>query len=180
MIFVTLISNSIILLEKAASIEDTHLWLPSKLPDFYLCAVATFVRETSLAPSQPLSVLPGFFWRFFFKTVHLCAVCTKLLQSCPPLCDPMDCSPPGSPVHGILQAGILEWVVMPSSRGSSGPRDWICVSYVSCMAGKFFITSATWEGSPYIFRENICLGLFRFKISYLLETITNLLTNVEF
>ena len=67
MIFVTLISNSIILLEKAASIEDTHLWLSSKLPDFYLCAVATFVRETSLAPSQPLSVLPGFFWRFFLK-----------------------------------------------------------------------------------------------------------------
>ena len=39
--------------------------------------------------------------------------------SCPTLCDPVDCSPPGSSVHGILQARILEWVVMPSSRGSS-------------------------------------------------------------
>ena len=39
------------------------------------------------------------------------------------LCDPVDCSPPGSSVHGILQARILEWAVMPSSRGSSGPRD---------------------------------------------------------
>ena len=41
----------------------------------------------------------------------------KPLQSCPTLCDPMDCSPPYSSVHGILQARILEWVAMPSSRG---------------------------------------------------------------
>ena len=40
----------------------------------------------------------------------------KLLQSCPTLCDPMDCSPPGSSVHGILQARILEWVAMPFSN----------------------------------------------------------------
>ena len=44
-------------------------------------------------------------------------------QSCPTLCDPLDCSLPGSSVHGILQARILEWVAMPSSRGSSQPRD---------------------------------------------------------
>ena len=49
------------------------------------------------------------------------------------LCSPIDCSPPGSSVHGIVQAGILEW--MPSSRGSSRPRDWTCVS---CTAGIFF------------------------------------------
>jgi len=46
-------------------------------------------------------------------------VYAKLLPSCLTLCDPMDCSPPGSSVHGILQARILEWVAMPSSRGSS-------------------------------------------------------------
>ena len=43
-------------------------------------------------------------------------------QSCPILCYPTNCSPPGSSVHGILQARILEWVAMPSSRGSSRPR----------------------------------------------------------
>ena len=48
-------------------------------------------------------------------------VCVKLLQLCPTLCDPMDYSPPGSSVHGILQAKILEWVVMPSSRESPNP-----------------------------------------------------------
>ena len=44
-------------------------------------------------------------------------------QSCRTLCDPMDCSPPGSSVHGILQARMLEWVAIPLSRGSSRPRD---------------------------------------------------------
>ena len=48
----------------------------------------------------------------------------KSLQSCPTVCDPMECSQPGSSVHGILQARILEWVTVPSSRGSSRPRDW--------------------------------------------------------
>ena len=52
----------------------------------------------------------------------------KLHQSYPTLCDPVDCSPPGSSVHGILQARILEWVTMPSSGRSSWPGDWIRVS----------------------------------------------------
>ena len=57
----------------------------------------------------------------------------KLLQSCVTLCDSMNCSLPGSSVHGILQARLLEWVAMPSFRGSSGPRDSARVSYVSCI-----------------------------------------------
>ena len=60
-------------------------------------------------------------------------MCAKLLQSCLTLCDLMTCSPPGFTVHGILQARILEWVAMPSSRGSSWPRDRTRVSYVSCI-----------------------------------------------
>ena len=57
-------------------------------------------------------------------------VCTraKSLQSCPTLCDSVDCNPPGFSVCGILQARILEWVAMPSSGGSSWPRDWTHVS----------------------------------------------------
>ena len=55
---------------------------------------------------------------------YICArVCAKSLQSCLILCNPMDCSLPGSSVHGILQARILEMVAMPSSRGSSQPRN---------------------------------------------------------
>ena len=56
-------------------------------------------------------------------------------QLCPSLCNPMNCSLPGSPVHGILQARILKWVVIPFSRRSSRPRDW---TRVSCITGEFF------------------------------------------
>ena len=56
-------------------------------------------------------------------------------KSCPTLCDPMDYSLPGSSVHGIIQARILEWGAISSSRGSSWPRD---STHVSCLAGRFF------------------------------------------
>ena len=69
----------------------------------------------------------------------------KLLQSCPILCDTMDCSLPGSSVHGILQVRILEWVAMPFSRESSQPRDQPSVFYVSCIGRLVFTTSTTWE-----------------------------------
>ena len=59
----------------------------------------------------------------------------SVTQLCPTLCDPMDCSPPGSSVHGVLQARILEWVAISFSRGSSWPRDW---TWVSRIAGRFF------------------------------------------
>ena len=65
--------------------------------------------------------------------VHCVCACVSAEspQSCPTLHDPMDCSLSGSSVHGILQARILEWVAVPSSRGSSLPRDQTWVSYVS-------------------------------------------------
>ena len=63
-------------------------------------------------------------------------------QSCPTLCDPMDFSLPGSSVHGILQARILEWVAIPFSKGSSRPRD---RTQISCNVGRFFTGRATKE-----------------------------------
>ena len=67
--------------------------------------------------------------------MRVCYVTSVVSDSC----EPMDCSPPGSSLHGILQARTLEWVVIPPSRGSFLPRDGI--------RGKdgFFTTSATWE-----------------------------------
>ena len=67
------------------------------------------------------------------KTMPSLLVHDKSLHSCLTLCNPIDCSPAGSFVHGILQARILEWVAMPSSRGSSWPRDRTWVSYISCI-----------------------------------------------
>ena len=68
-------------------------------------------------------------------------------QSYLTLCDPMDCSLPGSSVHWILQARILEWVAISYSRGSSSPRS---QTWVSCVAGSFFIIWVTREAYLYI------------------------------
>ena len=65
------------------------------------------------------------------------------LQSCPTLCDPMDCSPPRSAVHGVLQ----EWVAMPSSRGSFRPREQTHVSFISCI-GRRVLYHQRSLGSP--------------------------------
>ena len=75
----------------------------------------------------------------------------KLIQLRLTLCDPMDCSLPDSSVHGIPHARILGWVVMPSSRGSSPPRDRTLVSYSSCIVGEFFMAET--PGKP---RIDIC------------------------
>ena len=72
--------------------------------------------------------------------------CGLVAQSCLTLHDPMDCSPPGSSVHGISQARILEWVAIPFSRGSSGPRD---RTRVSC-SGRWVLSHwAIWEAIGY-------------------------------
>ena len=73
-------------------------------------------------------------------------VCAQSLQSCPTLCDPIDHNLPGSSVRGILQARILEGVAMPSSRGSSQPRDG---TQVSSIAGGF-LYHLSHQGSPRI------------------------------
>ena len=65
-----------------------------------------------------------------------------VIQSCPILCNPMDCSLPLSSVHGFLQARILEWVANPFSRGFSWPRDWTQVSHI---ADRFLTVWATRE-----------------------------------
>ena len=72
----------------------------------------------------------------------------KLLQSCLTLCNPIHCSLPGSFVRGILQARILECVVMPSSKESSQPRDQTHSPWGSCIAGRFFTTEP--QGKPLI------------------------------
>ena len=68
-------------------------------------------------------------------------------QLCQTLCDPMDCGPPGSSVHGILQARILEWVAISSSRGSSRPRFQTCISCISSI-GRQVLYQLSRYGSP--------------------------------
>ena len=81
--------------------------------------------------------------QFFLSKTKQCAcmpcVHAKSLQSCPTLCHKMNCSPPGCSVYGILQARVLEWVVILFCRGSSQP------GIEPGLARGFFTTSATWE-----------------------------------
>ena len=75
---------------------------------------------------------------------HTCSVTWLCLT----LCDSVDCSLPGSSVHGISQVRILEWVAISSTRRSSRPRDWTCISCVSCIAGGFFLYLLSHQGKP--------------------------------
>ena len=94
---------------------------------------------------ESTGIIPVFRWGHWLRCFYLQSK-SVVAQLCPTLCDPMDCSPPGSSVHGILQARILEWVAIPFSRGSSQPRDW---TQPSLIAGRFFTIWAT--------REALCL-----------------------
>ena len=78
-------------------------------------------------------------------TIYHITVFVQLLSCVQLFCDPVDCSPPGSSVHSISKARILEWVAISFSRGSSQPSDQICVS---CIAGRFFTTEP--PGKPTI------------------------------
>ena len=73
-----------------------------------------------------------------FKNQSFLLLCVYA-QSYLTLCNPMGCSLPGSSVHGLLQARILEWVTIPYSRGSSWPRDRACISYISCISRQNFL-----------------------------------------
>ena len=118
-----------------------------------------FFREFSQPRDQTqVSLIAGGFFIIWatsealYMCVYVCVcvcVCVtwkkvKLLlaQSCLTLWDPMNCSSPGSSVHGISQARILEWIAIPFSRRSYQPRD---QSWVSCIAGRFFTIWATRE-----------------------------------
>ena len=79
-----------------------------------------------------------------FPCYRPCCVCL-VVESCLDLCDPMDCRPPGSSVPGISQTRTLEWVAMPSSRGSSRTRDWTHISWISCTGRQVLYHCATWK-----------------------------------
>ena len=87
---------------------------------------------------------------------------SEVAQSCPTLCDPVDCSPPGFSVHGILQARILEWVAISFSRESSRPRD---RTQVSCIGGRRFNLWATREAS-YCWVIEFLIVLFIWRFCY--------------
>ena len=85
------------------------------------------------------------------RAFSTCFTCMHA-QSCPTLCDLMNYSPPGSSVHGILQARILEWGTISFFRGSSSPRDW---THVSCIGRWILYHWVTWEALSGLIRHQI-------------------------
>ena len=110
---------------------------------FFWCSTFSFVALETKRFWATFPRVPGHLglchslWAVYFLHFHrvmemnMRAVHAKMLQLCPPLCDPINCSPPGFSVHRILQARILEWVAMPSSGVSSQPWDNTCVPNIS-------------------------------------------------
>ena len=90
-------------------------------------------------------ILLHFYSPYFYSYLILVIIVHARLLSHVWLCDPMDCSPPSSSVHGVLQVRILEWVAISCSRGSSWPRDGTGVSCVSCIVMRILYCCATWE-----------------------------------
>ena len=116
----TLQSASITVLDLSSLTEDTRLFIIGTI----FIITDSSLAIPCLATNAPTALKHSVYYSSNFADACMHA---KSLQSCPTLCNSMDCSPPGSSVHGILHARKLEWVSMPSSRGSSQPRDRICL-----------------------------------------------------
>ena len=99
-------------------------------------------RRAGLAQRRTVWHFPSLHRLIIFRCCFRRKKESKVTQSCPTLCDLMDCSLPGSSVHGIFQARVLEWVAISFSRGSFWPRYW---TRVSCIIGRRFTVWATRE-----------------------------------
>ena len=104
--------------------------------------------------------------KFLFHLELIICCCCLAAKLCLTLCDPTDCSPPGSSVHGISQAGILEWVAISFSRGSSWPR---IEAAAPALAGRFFIAETLGKSKELIiplFLLLFCLSLCIYHSHY--------------
>lgn len=106
-------------------------------------AEGTALNKWKREISAPMELLFQWYVSFLEAPQTKCLACACVwARSCLTPCDPMDCSLPGSSAHGIAQAGILEWVAIPFSIGSSQLRDW---TRVSCIGRWILYHWATWE-----------------------------------
>ena len=94
--------------------------------------------------------------------ICVCVYCGRA-QSCLILCDPRGYRPPGSSVHGISQARILQWVAIPFARGSAWHRDRTCVSCISCTGRQILYQWATWEAIYVYMNMHTCMCVYTEK-----------------
>ena len=108
---------------------------------------------------------------FLLLQMSHCVCVRSVVQSCPTLCDPMDCSLSASSVHGIFQARILEWVAISSSKKSSRPRVQTLVSCISCIGRQILYHWATWEALCKCYRNQLIFLCFFFTHMYISKII---------
>ena len=113
----------------------------------------TYVFHYSL--TRALSKLSKWLREFTCTSLKTWCAWAQSLHSCLTLCDPRTVAHQAALSMGILQARILEWVAMPSSRGSSWPRDRTCISCVPCTAGWFFTTEPLSTWGACLFRKDV-------------------------
>ena len=124
---------------------------------FRFLSVACMIPKALAPGCSSHHVIPHSFWLSIFPwNIKLKKVKTEVTQSCPTLCNPMDCSLPGSSLHGILQARVLEWVDISFSRGSSRSKDQTQVSHIP---GRHFNLWATREAGTSTLPSSDSLGL---------------------
>ena len=121
------------------------------------CVTQRGLSWSHLSPTSTLHLCVAWFCFTPFITVCVCVcvrvrACALSLQLRLTLCSPMDCSPPGSSVHGVLQARILDWVSMPSSRGSSQPRNHTYICLLHWQAGSSQLVPL---GKPITFKGSL-------------------------
>ena len=137
------------------------LWVTLSLVNVFLFTTS-YKRHTGFCHLQPRTLA--------WNTKHLSHSTQKseseVAQLCLTLCNPMNCNPPHSSVHGILQARIPEWVAISFSRGSSPPRD---RTQVSCIAGRFFTIWASREST----QKRSSLNHLNKKLQSIKSLVTN-------
>ena len=126
------------------------MWEVLLLGTHMLQLVPRTTKRISLSQNAPLSSTLK--WPTTICTCNYMCQWSEIAQSCLTLCDPMDCSLPGSSVHGIFQAMVLEWVAISFSRGSSRPRD---RTQVFRIAGRRFTVWAMKESQNYPRKDGI-------------------------
>ena len=124
---------------------------------------------TWLAVLYSFNLFLIYFWSFLILGWKVKSE-SEVTQSCPTLCNPVDCSPPGSSIHGIFQARILEWVAISFSRGSSRPRD---RTEVSRIAGRCFNLWATREALSWVIWAMYVILFLFLLLSYYLYLLKN-------
>ena len=133
-----------------------HIIYAAFLPQWQNLVVLT----VNTCPTRP-KICPSL--TFYRKSLLICSLAAFCLARSWYIY-PMDCSPPGSSVHGILQARILEWVAILVCRETSWPRDW---AHISRIAGGIFIIWATWEVPLQWKWSTITIVIFKLVIKFL-------------